>query len=249
MTLIVALEGRDGLVMAADSRATIGDPRGLTAVNDLQQKLFKLSRYCGIAISGASELAARLTDQLIAQIEANKLENTDDIVQRAYELAKREFTQWFGVRPWSGTQPIVDQRPSVIFVVAGYTVHTAGQLKPRIYLLASQLDFAPQLCPSGYMLAGVPQYATYLLHRFYSREMSVDNVSALAAYLIAETATQDPKVGGPIHIAVITRQNGYTELETSKVEELVRRNEEQSRRMRQFFFGGSNNGKQSAEAV
>jgi 20S proteasome alpha/beta subunit len=248
MTLVVALEGRDGLILAADSRATIGDPRGLTAVNDLQQKLFKLSKYCGIAISGASELAARLTDQLIAQVEADKLEYTDDIVQRAYVLAKQEFTQWFGVRPWAGAQPVVDQRPSIIFVLAGYTVHTAG-LRPRIYLLSSQLDFAPQLCPSGYMLAGVPQYATYLLHRFYSREMSVDNVSALAAYLIAETATQDPKVGGPIRIAVITPQSGYTELETAKVEELVRRNEEQSRRMRQFFFGGSNNGKQDREAI
>lgn len=249
MTLVVALEGRDGLVMAADSRATIGDPRGLTAVNDLQQKLFRLSKHCGITISGASELAARLTDQLMARVVADKLENTDEIVQRAYVLAKEEFTQWFGVRPWAAAQPIVDQRPSIIFVVAGYTVDTAGQLRPRIYLLASQLDFAPQLCPSGYMLAGVPQYATYLLHRFYSREMSVDNVAALAAYLIAETATQDPKVGGPIRIALISPQSGYAELEPTKVEELVRRNEEQSRRMRQFFFGGSSNGKQNAKAV
>lgn len=48
--MIVALQGKDGLVMAADSRGTVGDPRGLTAVNDSYAKIFKLSMYCGISI-------------------------------------------------------------------------------------------------------------------------------------------------------------------------------------------------------
>jgi len=34
MPLIVALEGKDGLLVAADSRGTIGDPRALTAISD-----------------------------------------------------------------------------------------------------------------------------------------------------------------------------------------------------------------------
>jgi hypothetical protein len=43
MTLVATLEGKNGLVMAADSRGTIGDPRGLTAINDTQTKLFRLA--------------------------------------------------------------------------------------------------------------------------------------------------------------------------------------------------------------
>ena len=41
MTLALAIVAVDGIAVASDSRGTIGDPRGLTAVNDTQQKLFK----------------------------------------------------------------------------------------------------------------------------------------------------------------------------------------------------------------
>ena len=47
MTLIVGLHAVGGIVMGADSRGTIGDPRGLTAINDTQEKLFPLGR-CSI---------------------------------------------------------------------------------------------------------------------------------------------------------------------------------------------------------
>lgn len=62
MTLVAALEGKHGIVLAADSRGTVGDPRGLTAINDTQTKLFKLSDWCGIGMSGAAELATTLIE-------------------------------------------------------------------------------------------------------------------------------------------------------------------------------------------
>jgi len=40
MTLIVGLEGTDGIVLSADSRRPIGNPPGLTAINDVERKLF-----------------------------------------------------------------------------------------------------------------------------------------------------------------------------------------------------------------
>ena len=40
----------------------IGDPRGLTAVNDTQKKLFQFGR-CALAISGAAEFANSLLDE------------------------------------------------------------------------------------------------------------------------------------------------------------------------------------------
>jgi hypothetical protein len=47
------------------------------------------------------------------------------------------------------------------------------------------------------MMIGVPQYAIYLPN------ISSDKAAALAEYLISETASQDPKVGGPIKIAKV----------------------------------------------
>ena len=85
------------------------------------------------------------------------------------------------------------------------------------------------------MLTGVPQYAIYLLHRFYNRRMKVENLCALAAYLITETSTQDPKVGGRVFISKITPA-GYSELTEAEVEGLNQSNEEQNQKLRRFFY-------------
>ncbi|MBM4276336.1 MAG: hypothetical protein FJ130_00435 [Deltaproteobacteria bacterium] len=66
--------------------------------------------------------------------------------------------------------------------------------------------------------------------------MTIKNLASLAAYLIAETATQDPKVGGPIRMAQITTEEGFKELEESVIVEVVKGNEEQNQKLRQFFF-------------
>jgi predicted proteasome-type protease len=242
MTLIAAVEAQDGIVLAADSRGTVGDPRGLTAINDTHNKLFKLSDYCGIGISGASELANRFVDSLKTQINEKNLIDVDDIVNLIYDWGKAEFRKWFGEKPWHSTTQqgqILDQRPALIFIACGY--RTNGDKKSRVYLLNSALDFVPQLCTSGHMLAGVPQYAVYLLHRLYNRQMKLENASALAAYLITETATQDPKVGGPVKISRITTDKGYEELKEEEIAAILEKNEGQNIRLREFFFKGGKN--------
>src|SRR5919106_3460601 len=130
MTLIVALEGQDGLILAADSRGTIGDPRGLTAINDLQQKLFPLSSHCGITISGTSELASYLILKLQQVMQQKTLTNVDDIARETVNVVKTEYFQWFGNRPWASPQPIMDQRPSLLFLLAGYNT-TVNPPTPR----------------------------------------------------------------------------------------------------------------------
>jgi hypothetical protein len=83
------------------------------------------------------------------------------------------------------------------------------------------------------MVAGVPQYAIYLIHRLYDRKMNLDNLASLAAYLITETASQDPKVGGPV--AELTPAAGYRELDESRIEKVVQLNEEHNRKLREYF--------------
>ncbi|MBI2304446.1 MAG: hypothetical protein HYU86_06825 [Chloroflexi bacterium] len=108
-----------------------------------------------------------------------------------------------------------------------------------IYLLNSQFNFAPQLFTGNSpCMAGVPQYAVYLVHRYYDPGISPERAKALAEYLIAETASQDPKVGGPIHIAEITPYNEYRELSQTEVEEIHKSNAELNQRLRQFFLKG-----------
>ncbi len=56
MTLLVALKGSDGLALAADSRGTFGDPRGITAQNDTMEKAFIVSPHVAVLLAGAGEL-------------------------------------------------------------------------------------------------------------------------------------------------------------------------------------------------
>lgn len=235
MTLIVALQGRDGLVLAADSRGTIGDPRQLTAINDDQAKLFKLSDYCGIGVTGSSEVGAKLMDELKSILEPKKVEYADNILSETRAVVRERYDDWF-------SKFEVGKRPNLLLTLVGYHKTDSEEYIPRSYLLASLLDFAPQLFPNGNCLAGVPQYAVYLMHRLYDSQMGVDSLVRLSAYLIAETATQDPKVGGPIRIATITPAEGFCELDAGQVKEIVSLNNEQSETLRQFFFKGGDDG-------
>ncbi len=57
------------------------------------------------------------------------------------------------------------------------------------------------------MMAGVPSYAVYLSHSYFDPSMTGQNAAALAEFLMRETASQDPKVGGPIHIQLRSDDN------------------------------------------
>lgn len=232
LTLVAAFQGFDGIVLASDSRGTIGDPRGLTAVNDSYQKMFKICEHAGVAIAGASEVAAQLISLFQADVSGSKVDGISNVMNKMRDFVRPQFNGWFEQFP-------MDQRPGVNFVLAGYDL--SAPPTSVVYILSSQLDFAPQRCTSGYMLAGIPQYATYLVHRLYDPGMTIQNLVGLAAYIITETASQDPKVGGPVKIAKITPDDkGYQELAETAIESIIEKNENQSQRMRKYFFEGEN---------
>ncbi|MBI2304445.1 MAG: hypothetical protein HYU86_06820 [Chloroflexi bacterium] len=84
MTLIVCMKAEQAIILAADSRGTIGDPRGLTAINDNQHKLFSLGR-CGLGLAGASEMGATLLDELRKK-GVDQLSEVDTVVARVAEI-------------------------------------------------------------------------------------------------------------------------------------------------------------------
>jgi hypothetical protein len=229
VTLAVAIKATDAIVVAADSRGTIGDPRGLTAVNDTQQKLFEFGK-CALAIAGSGELAMALMDEFAKQ----GLNNPQSV-----DAAVATFAQGAVICDgWFRTIP-PEQRPGTIFLLGGYRPAPAagGAPIPMVFLLASNTHFAPQLAGAYPMMIGVPQYAVYLSHRYYDPSISGESAAALAEYLISETASQDPKVGGPIRIAKVTAA-GYQLLTDSEVAALKKRNQKLNDKLKRFFVGG-----------
>lgn len=239
MSLAVALEGADGVVLAADSRGTIGDPRGLTAINDAQLKLFKLTTFVGLCTFGSAEIGAEVARTLQARIQESNLgsDRVDAVAESTRQHARLRYDDWF-------ERLDVANRPTLGLIVAGLQ----DDNKPRSVLLLSQLDFAPQPATAGFMAGGVPQYATYLVHRFYDRDKGVTALAHLAEYLISETASQDPKVGGPIKIALITAEEGYEELTDEQVAEIHNRNQAQMRVLRESFYQTEGGGEHGLDA-
>lgn len=227
MSLLVCMKASQAIIMAADSRGTVGDPRGLTAINDTYIKIFPLGRL-GIGLVGASEMGNTLLDELNKK-GVDSIADFDKAISKIVSESAQCFNQWFGNIPPA-------QRPIVVVTVAGHRTNAGKPPEPMIYMLISQTNFAPQLFGHMPCMTGVPQYAVYLAHRYYDPSISVEQAKALAEYLIAETASQDPKVGGPIRIAEITADKGYRELTKEEVEQIHSANEQLNQNLRHFFL-------------
>ena len=88
----------------------------------------------------------------------------------------------------------------------------------------------------GFAVAGVAQYALYLLNRLYEQDRSVEELTALAIYAVTETASQDGKVGGPVNVVTISEHGGADLLEADQVGAVMASNETRSRALRDSFY-------------
>jgi 20S proteasome alpha/beta subunit len=236
VTLLAALSGIDGLVVASDSRGTFGDPRGVTAQNDSQKKLYVTSKYSAILTAGAGELGAQLMGEVADVIK--QTEGVTKIMDAARTHIRAKYADWFNkfvVQPLPNVPAAV--RPDLALLVAGYEVDAGGNpVEQRVFQLISQFDFAPMLHNYGFALQGVAQYALYLLNRLYRRDASVEQLKALAAYVITETASQDGKVGGRVQMAMITPKDGCRELTIEEVDQIINQNQHRSDTLKDSFL-------------
>jgi 20S proteasome alpha/beta subunit len=239
MSLAVAIEASDGIVLAADSRGTYGDPRGLTAVNDTVQKIYRLSPRTAVALVGQAETGASLVQHIAAGLAVNPGANVDDAADTIRGLGNQFFGQWFGAPQYMmgpmGPTPV--PRPDVWFVLIGYT----AARQPKILTLGSMLpfNFAPNLSTTGFAASGVIPLAVYLLNRLYKRGLAVDIAKDLAAYCILETASQDGKVGGPIQLAIARPDTDISILNNDEIAEITRRAGQHRETLRNSFLSST----------
>jgi 20S proteasome alpha/beta subunit len=242
MTLLVALKGSDGLALAADSRGTFGDPRGITAQNDTMKKAFIVSPHVAVLLAGAGELGNTAMLGAVAGIREQRLDGVAAVLEPLRQHFRTQYQLWFPGVPAIPPPALaqvgqVPTRPDVQLLLAG--CDTPGSTETSIYSLASGFDFAPMLHNYGFATAGVPLYATYLLNRLHQPDRSVDELAALAVYVITETASQDGKVGGPIKVITIRPDTGCVELTSEQVAAIAQTNEARSEALRSSFYGGA----------
>lgn len=245
MTLLVALKGKDGIALAADSRGTFGDPRGVTAQNDSQQKAHILAPHAAALAAGAGELGSLIVTHTLDQIKQQNIDGVTGVTNVLRSVVRARYQEWFPSLPAvAGPKQQMGQeagRPDVVFLVGGYDQGASGQFDvPNIYQLPSGLDFPPMLHAYGFAVAGVAQYALYLLNRLYEPNRGVQELTALAVYTITETASQDGKVGGPVQVITITPAQGCAALDSSAVDEIISHNTTRASSLRDSFYERSN---------
>lgn len=235
MTLLVALKGTDGLVLAADSRGTFGDPRGVTAQNDSQKKAHILSTHAALLMSGAAELGSNV---LLRYARGDSPDGVTAVMEAFRAVARQSYAEWLPHMPPAVPQGVPAlPRPDLGFIVAGYDeADEGGKPEARIYTLMSGLDFAPMLHEYGFALQGVAQYALYLLNRLYEPNRTLPELSALAVYAVTETASQDGKVGGPVRVITISPTDGCSELPLESVEKIISENTRRSESLKMSFY-------------
>jgi len=241
VTLLVALRGKDGIVAAADSRGTFGDPRGVTAQNDSQQKVHLVSAHAAVLMAGSGELGTQLVTEIAALARQQRMDGATQAMQLVRQIARARYAEWFPHLP-----PAVPPgmpgigRPELAFMVAGYDADAGGQYTvPRLYQVISVLDFPPTLHEYGFALSGIAQYALYLLNRLYEPDRSLKDLLALAVYVITETASQDGKVGGPVRVVTVTPERGGVTLTDDEVRKIHESNEERGAALRKSFYTSS----------
>lgn len=241
MTLLVALKGHDGLVLAADSRGTFGDPRGVTAQNDAQQKAFIVSPNVGVLIAGSGEVGSLIIEEARKKIAAENADGVTNVRDLLRNHVRDRYQEWFPSVPAIQPQALVQagqaaSRPDLIFIIAGYDKLGPA---PSIYQITSAFDFNPMLHNYGFAVAGVPSYALYLLNRLYQANRSAADLAALAVYTITETASQDGKVGGPVQVITIDPKDGASALSQEEVQGIQAQNEVRSQALRDSFYQAS----------
>jgi 20S proteasome alpha/beta subunit len=219
MTLVGALFGAEGILLAADSRVSFSVENGQNLiVDDDLQKIEILSPHCAMAVVGADRIGAYFLDEL-RQIMRKK-QTKDDTAIIANELHKF-VTAFYGKRldDFAGL-------PRLNFIFAGYR----GEKDRRegvVYTLDFAAKYDPQLWLQKFGAFGCSNYAFLLARWLYKPNLTMTECIALAALFIVETARMDTAVGGPIRMLRITAEGcewvPEMEIETAtKENELIR---------------------------
>jgi 20S proteasome alpha/beta subunit len=217
MTLAIAINALDGLVLATDTRKT-----GRTGAKDDSDKLMPVNRDIGVLTYGLAEPGHAGMTQLIAQVDEKLWGHFTLIATEAKRIFQESYDGWVAER-----KPQPKRMPgSLGFILGGYDHLDSHQFRIVHYELQPSADkplgvMSMQL-REGQVLAGRWNVAHYLTRKLLYPEMTVREVAELSALLLAETMVVESTVGGSMELAVVTREKGFENLHAEQVAKLLR---------------------------
>ena len=213
MTLAMALRAYDGLVLATDSRAT-GGPR---QSDDTSEKFLQVNRDIGVMTYGLAVPGYTGISRLVEATKSRREELTyfRPIADAAGSIFRDTYLDWRHKEEQQGRETPADLK--VGFILGGYDSGT-NQFKVSHW---ESSEFQEQQFAEGDLLAAQWHIARFLINKLFYPEISVEQLSALAVFLLVETAVSESTVGGPLQLATITLGQGFQRLHEKDVDEIL----------------------------
>jgi 20S proteasome alpha/beta subunit len=209
MTLLLAMQGRDGLLIAADSRAIT--TRG--TYSDGARKIVPVFRNCCVAYCGDDGCLARpLIDSAIDECRASpkKLGDASLFSNVLSDVTRSRFVAGSAVG---------ERKYDFAHVVIGYLLSGEKPGHPVLSILHQDTGWHPAGEIKGWFLAAgrwdlVP-YCNALLGK-KSAEMTVDDLSKIAIFVLHETAKICCTVAPPLDLFIV-RPDGFKRVPTGRL--------------------------------
>jgi len=203
VTLVLALAGTDGVVLAGDSCTAI-EEEDRRLVTDTSRKIFQVSDHVSVALCGRGDLGVYLLEKLVREARVREIDGITSLFEFAPQFLTAAYDE-------ATCRVQSTSKPPVGFIFAGLDRDAWGiYSQPRICSIYEWEGFQPLISTTGWDASGIVWIAEYLISRFHHRSMTVGQLAKLASLAISETASQDSRVGGEPLIAAIT-DSGYQE--------------------------------------
>lgn len=216
MSLALALRGYEGLVLAADSRAT--KPTG--ASEDTSEKFLQINRDTGVLTFGLKDPGYIGIAKLVEASKAQHFETFEVTKSRAQTIFQQEYQAWL---PTGGIpQGTVLPPGSLCFIIGGYDAVHSNQFRVVFY---TSPDFVPQDIQGPTLLGARWNIAQSVVDFFFYPEMAVGQLARIAVLALTETMAIDLLVGGPIQLATITWSQGFHKFSEDEILALIKGNQ------------------------
>ncbi len=232
MTLAFALRGSNGLVIGADSR--VSGPKG---TSDTSTKFLQVNREVGVLTYGLADVGYTAINRLVDEV--NKYGNfsidekrivhfseiekkAEEIFKDVYESKLKEIEEENKKAKEKGLPEVSLDDINLItgFILGGYDANETNQFKIVHW---NSPDFTPERRSD--IIAAQWHISQFLSNHFYYSEMDVEQLKRLAVFMLIETETISPSVGGRLKLATVTLEEGFQQLNEFQIQKIIRENQ------------------------
>lgn len=197
-TTTLGIVFENGVVLAADNRATMGNLK----VSKSAQKVFKIEDNIGITIAGSVGDAQRLIRLVRAELKLYKLETKEISVKGASTLLSN-------ILQGSKMMPFMNQ-----FVIGG--IDKDGGVVYDLDPLGGLMDH------EEYTATGSGSLTAFgVLEDSYEEEMNKEEAIKLAVRAVQAASERDIASGDGIDVVTITEEESFQEVDKEDVEEYL----------------------------